>query len=57
MKKITLGYIYSGQNLSNEEKIALELAEKKNIEIIMFNVSKYFDEKGVEEEIKKCDIF
>jgi len=57
MKKTVIGYIYSGQNLSSEETIALELIKKKNIELIMFNISKSLDIKKIKEEINKCDLF
>ena len=57
MKKITIGYIYSGQNLTSEEIIALELIKKKNIELVMFNISKSLDMKKIVNEIKKCDLF
>ena len=52
-----IGYIYSGQNLTSEEKIALTLEKKKNIELRMFNISKSIDIKKMYDEIEKCSVF
>ncbi len=57
MKKITLGYLFNEANLKKEDKIFLELAKKKNIELIMINTDKYLKEEELEEKIKQCDIF
>jgi len=54
MKKRVIGYIYSGRGLGKDEKIFLDVAEKNNVELIMFNTSKYYTEKKLEEKAKKC---
>lgn len=56
MKKITIGFIFNEKGLTREEKIFLELAEKKNIELIMINTSKDLREEDLEKQIKKCDL-
>jgi RimK family alpha-L-glutamate ligase len=55
MRKVTIGLIFNEKNLTREEKIFLELAEKKNIELIMINTAKDIEEE-IEDKIKKCDI-
>lgn len=55
MKK-RIGYIFSERTLGKDEKAFLKIAKKKNIELIMFNISKDIDEKEIEEKAKKCDI-
>ena len=57
MKKVIIGYIFNEENLTKDEKIFLDLAKKKNIEMVMINTSKKLDEKELEEKIKRCDIF
>ena len=56
MKKLVVGYIFSGRNLSREEKLFLKVAEQKKMELIFFNIYKDLDEQKLEENIKKCDI-
>ncbi|MDO8517540.1 MAG: ATP-grasp domain-containing protein [Nanoarchaeota archaeon] len=55
-KKSVIGFLYSGKNLGKEEKMFLELAKKKNIELIPINIFKRIDEKEFREQIKKCDL-
>lgn len=55
-KKKRIGYIFSGKKFGEDEKIFLKLAKKKNIELIMINVSKDINEADFEEKIKKCDL-
>lgn len=54
MKKVTIGVIYSGNTLGKDEKILLELAKKKKVDLMMINISKKIDEKDIEEKVKKC---
>jgi RimK family alpha-L-glutamate ligase len=56
MKKLVIGYVFSGRKLGDDEKIFLKLAKKKKIELLIFNIFKDFDEKELGEKIKKCDI-
>jgi RimK family alpha-L-glutamate ligase len=53
MKKVSIGYIYSGKP-EKEERIFLRLAKRKNIELVMVNISKDVDEAKLEEKIRKC---
>ena len=55
MKKRVVGYIFSGR-LSKEEKIFLKVAKKKNIKLVMLNISKDVNLKELEEKVKECDI-
>jgi len=57
MKKPIIGYIYTGQNLTSEEIIALELLKNKNFELIFFNVSKKLKISQIKDKIIKCDLF
>ncbi len=55
MKKRVVGYIYGGR-LSKEERIFLKVAKKKNIQLVMINISKDVNLKELEKKIKDCDI-
>jgi RimK family alpha-L-glutamate ligase len=54
-KKIVIGYIFTAQNITYEEKLFLKLAKEKNLEIVMMNLSQKVDEREFEDKIKKCD--
>ena len=56
MKKKVIGYIFSEKNLGRDEKIFLKLAKKKNIELVMFNLLKDYDDEGIEKKIKRCNL-
>jgi len=56
MKRKVIGVIYSGNSFGKDEKILLELAKNKKVELIMINIFKNIDEDELEEKIKKCDI-
>lgn len=56
MKKKTVGIICCGRELAKEGKTFLELAKKKDIRIIMINLSDKLDIKSLKRKIKKCDI-
>ncbi len=56
MKKLVLGYIFYERNLGKDEDAFIKLAKKKNIKLVMFNVSKNIDESEIEKKAKKCDI-
>ncbi len=55
MKKRVVGYIFSGK-LSKEEKIFLKVAKKKNIQLVMINISKEVGLEELENKVKDCDI-
>lgn len=57
MKRVTIGIIYSGNTFGKDEKILLELAKKKKINLVMINISKKIDEKEIEKKVRQCDIF
>lgn len=56
MKKVVIGYIFGRKEFDKEEKIFLKLAKKKNIKLIMFNLSEEIDEKEFQEKAKECDL-
>jgi len=55
MKNVTIGYLFTG-DLSKDEKIFLEEAKKKNVELVLLNLSRDSDEKRIEELIKSFDL-
>lgn len=55
--KISIGYIFNEPYLRKDEKIFLELAKKKGINLIMINTAKDLDEEELKEKIKKAEIF
>ena len=59
MKRVTIGYLFNEPYLRKDEKIFLEVAKKKKIDLIMLNTAKDLREEGEEfkERISKCDIF
>ena len=56
MKKSVFGYIYDGQSIGKDEEIFLKLAPKKNVDLVMFNISKEINEKELENQVKRCDV-
>jgi len=56
VKKITIGYIFGSQNLTEEEELFLKVAKDKDIELVMINVSENMSVNELEEKIKQCDI-
>lgn len=56
MKRLVLGYIMSSTVLSDDEKIFLRLAKRKNIEIVFFNAEKDIDGKELKKKSEKCHI-
>ena len=55
-KKFILGYIYSDRKLDKDEKTFLKVANKNNVELVMFNIIDKINEKELEEKAKRCDI-
>ena len=56
MKKAVIGYIYSEKKPSEDEKIFLSIAKKKNIKIVPLSLSEVKDEKALEKKVKECDL-
>ena len=56
MKKVTIGIIYSGNTFGKDEKILLELAKKKKVDLVMINISKKIDEEEIKEKVNRCQI-
>ena len=56
MKKFVLGYIFLGKNLGDDEKIFLKLAKRKNMEIVLFDISADIGEEELAEKVKRCDL-
>ncbi len=57
MKKVTIGYIFNEENLTKDEQLFLELAKKKNIDLVLLNTSKQLDEENFGNQFKKCKLF
>ncbi|MFZ5955118.1 MAG: ATP-grasp domain-containing protein [Nanoarchaeota archaeon] len=55
MEKKVLGYILDGSP-GNDEKIFEKIAKEKNIDLIFLNAKNDFEDKKIEEKIKKCDL-
>lgn len=56
MKKLVIGYLFTGKKFGKDEKIFLELAKKKNIDLKMINLSKDIEESTFQDEVKKCKV-
>jgi RimK family alpha-L-glutamate ligase len=56
MKRTTIGYIFNEKGLEKDEKIFVDVAKKKNINLVMINTAKDINEDELENKIKKCDI-
>ncbi len=56
MKRLVIGYLYSGIGPGKDERILHELTKQKDVDIIMINLSKYVNEKKFEEKIKQCKV-
>lgn len=53
--KTTVGYLFTGQ-IVKQDKLFLEEAKKKNINLVLLNLSYDVDEKKIEELIAPCDV-
>jgi glutathione synthase/RimK-type ligase-like ATP-grasp enzyme len=57
MKRGSIGILFDEQkDLGEEEKIFINLAKRKKINLVMINVAKTIDEKEIEEKIKNCKV-
>ncbi|VVB78056.1 Coenzyme gamma-F420-2:alpha-L-glutamate ligase [uncultured archaeon] len=56
MKRVVMGYIFCDRKPGKDEEIFLREAEKRNIDLVMFNLCKKFNEKEIEKKAKKCKI-
>jgi len=56
VKKKVIGIILCERELNKEGKMFLELAKKKDVKIVIINISDKFNLKSVKRKIKKCDI-
>ncbi len=56
MKKKTIGIISCGREIETEGKIFLELAKKKDVNLILINTSEKFNLNSFKRKITKCDI-
>ena len=56
MKKKTIGILSCSREIEKEGKIFLELAKKKDVKIILINISDKFDIKTFKRKVKQCDI-
>ncbi|MEM0465513.1 MAG: ATP-grasp domain-containing protein [Candidatus Pacearchaeota archaeon] len=55
-KKIEIGYIYSGKKEGRDEKFFLNIAKKKNVNLVMLNICFNFNEEIIKDKFKNCDI-
>jgi glutathione synthase/RimK-type ligase-like ATP-grasp enzyme len=53
---LVVGYIFASRKFAKEDRIFIKLAKEKNIELVMFNLSKKIDENEFENNVKKCDV-
>jgi len=56
VKKKTIGIISCGREIETEGKIFLELAKKKDVNLILINTSEKFNLNSFKRKITKCDI-
>ena len=56
MKRVVIGYIFCDRKPGKDEEAFLKEAEKRNIEIVMFNLCKKTTEKEVEKKARRCKI-
>ena len=56
MKRKTIGVITCTKELEKERKAFVELAKKKNVNLILINESEKFNIKNFKRKIQKCDI-
>jgi RimK family alpha-L-glutamate ligase len=56
VKKETIGIISCTREIKKEGRIFLELAKKKDVNLILINLSEKFDMKSFKRKIEKCDI-
>ena len=56
MKKKTIGIISCTREIEKEGKTFLELAKKKEVNLILINISEKFNIKSFKRKVKKCDI-
>ena len=56
MKKKVIGLISCEKEISTEVKTFIELAKKKDIQLVVINISDKFNIKSFKRKVKKCDI-
>ncbi len=57
MKKITIGYIFNEPYPRRDEKIFMDVAKKKGINLLMLNSAKDLEEDTLAEKTKNCKVF
>ena len=55
-KRHAIGYIFCERRLGADEKAFLDVAKRKNIDLVMFNINRKINEKELENKAEKCDI-
>lgn len=56
MKKKTIGILSCSREIEKEGKIFLELAKKKEVRVILINISDKFNINSFKRKVKQCDI-
>jgi RimK family alpha-L-glutamate ligase len=56
MKKKVIGIIYTGKAPGEDEKSFLELGKKKDLQIVLMNISKKMDMNKLKRNFKRCDV-
>jgi RimK family alpha-L-glutamate ligase len=56
VKKKTIGIISCTREIEKEGKTFLELAKKKDVNLILINISEKFDINSFKRKVKKCDV-
>ena len=53
-KRLKIGYIFCERKFEKDEKCFMKVAKQRNIDLVMFNVLKYFDDKTLRKKAKHC---
>lgn len=53
---IKIGYIFCEKKLGKDELAFLRIAKQRNVDLIMFNISKYFDDNALKKRAKLCKV-
>jgi len=56
MKKLVLGYIYSGKELGVDEIFFKKVAKRKNIEPVLISTTEWTNINDLKEKVKNCNI-
>ncbi len=55
-KKLVVGLLIAEKRMDTEDRLFLKCAKKRNMEMVMINLAKKFNEEEFEKQVKKCDV-